>query len=285
MTIYCQGYIMTAKTEKDVRDAEVRLSGVQEELKQVSEALRQSETLFQSLIKNIPGVVYLCNCDSARTMHYIIKEIENAAGYPASDFINNNVRSFTSIIHPDDRARVAGAIEKAVAANKPYELEYRIMRRDGKIIWVQEKGRKVHSENHTVWLNGIIFDITRLKNTEEQLKQKNEQLRSIFHTAPIGIGVVSDKAFVEVNEQMCKITGYGQKELLGKSPSLLHDDIKEFERVLVIALSARENEIAEAGTRIIRKDGRKIDVLLHFSSLNPEMKSFTFTMTDVSKNK
>jgi PAS domain S-box-containing protein len=397
---------MTVKTKQNAGDADSRLAVVQEELKLVSEALHQSEVLFQSLIKNIPGIVYLCNCDKSWTMHYIVKEIEKITGYPASDFINNNVRSFASIIHPDDRLMVEKVIETAVDADKPYELEYRIICRNGKIIWVYEKGQKVLSENNIVWMNGIIFDvtkykqslmaldvateewqttfdsipnavfllnkecrivkcnqaaekllkkkkdsligreycetlcscgrapqknpckkmlksgrrekavcsfndriveitvspivnpqgqiygfvilfvdITRLKNAEEQLKQKNKQLRSIFHTAPIGIGVISSKAFVEVNEQMCEITGYSPKELLGKSPSLLHEDFKEFERVHAIAQSPKGNKVAVARTQIIRKDGRKVNVLLHFSSLNLKMNCFTFTMTDLSNNK
>lgn len=396
---------MTAKTEKNTDDAQARLLKVQEELKLVSEALRQSETLFQSLIKNIPGIVYLCNCDKSWTMHYIVREIEKITGYPASDFINNNVRSFASIIHPDDRSPVAKIVEKAVANNEPYELEYRIIRKDGKIIWVYEKGQKVHSEDGVIWLNGIIFDVTKykkslialdiaaeewkttfdaipnavfllnkecrivkcnlaaeklfkkkrssligqlyseavhncghlpekspclkllksgrrgkeicscnrrtveitvspvldresevygfvilfadvskLKNAEEQLRHKNKQLQSIFHTAPIGIGVVSERAFIQVNGQMCEITGYGPKELVGQSPRMLHENEEEFRRVHDIARSPRGSEVAIAKTRIVRKDGRKVDVLLHFSSLNLKMNSFTFTMTDLSKN-
>ncbi|MDD5598528.1 MAG: PAS domain-containing protein, partial [Victivallaceae bacterium] len=149
--------MMTAKT-RNAGNSHDRLNGLQEELKQVSEALRQSETLFQSLIKNIPGIVYLCNCDKSWTMHYIVKEIEKVTGYPASDFINNNVRSFASIIHPDDRALIEELVEKAVAENKPYELEYRVIRKDGEIIWFHEKGQKVHSENGNIWLNGIMSD-------------------------------------------------------------------------------------------------------------------------------
>ncbi|MDD5598056.1 MAG: PAS domain-containing protein, partial [Victivallaceae bacterium] len=132
----------------------------------------------------------------------------------------------------------------------------------------------------------ILFtDITRLKNAEEQLKHKNKQLQSIFHTAPIGICVISGRTFVQANEQMCEITGYSCKELIGKTPRMLHDCDAEYNRISDIVRSARGNEIAVVRTEITRKDGRKVDVLLHFSALNLKTDTFTFTVTDTSKNK
>ncbi|MCK4983721.1 MAG: PAS domain S-box protein, partial [Victivallaceae bacterium] len=153
-------------------------------MRQTEEALPQSEKQIQSLIKNIPGIVYLCYYDEHWTMHYMVKEIEKISGYPASDFINNNVRSYASIIHPDDLFLVDQAVEEGVLNNKPYEIEYRIIRKDGDIAWVYEKGQKVSSRDNKTWLNGIIFDITEHKQIAIALDMATEEWRVTFDAIP-----------------------------------------------------------------------------------------------------
>src|SRR3954453_10442875 len=61
---------------------------------------------LESLMHNVPGAVYRCALDSDWTMHLIGDEIERISGYPATDFIEHRERTYSSIIHPDHRARV-----------------------------------------------------------------------------------------------------------------------------------------------------------------------------------
>jgi PAS domain S-box-containing protein len=73
----------------------------------LSEAtLRKSEERFRSLVANIPGVVYRCAYDADRTMKFISDAIKEISGYPAADFMHNHVRTFASLIEPQDIARV-----------------------------------------------------------------------------------------------------------------------------------------------------------------------------------
>ena len=65
--------------------------------------LRANESLLRSLVDNIPGAIYRCACDRDWTMEWLSDEIEEIVGYPASDFIDNAVRTFASLEHPDDR--------------------------------------------------------------------------------------------------------------------------------------------------------------------------------------
>lgn len=394
---------MAGKAKKNTESMENQLARLEEELEQVSSALHQSENLFQTLIKNIPGVVYLCNYDKHWTMHYIVKEIENITGYPASDFINNNVRSFVSIIHPDDTALIDRTVRESVNNDKPYEMEFRIIRKDGEIIWVYEKGRQVHSSDNKTWLNGIILDvttykqnvieldiamkewkatfeampngvfllnkkcqiikcnkagckllaknkndiigkrycqaiynieqppqidpylkmfksgskqkeirklnnktveitvapitdkkgsiygsvilivdITSLKNTELQLKSKQKELQSIFHTAPVGIGVVNGTVFVKVNQQVCKLSGYKKEELIGKDTRMLYINDAEYKRFGDNYLHLRGSKIAKLKSYLKCKNGEEVKVAVNISCLNPDTNEFTFTVTDIS---
>ena len=68
--------------------------------------LRANEARFRSLIANIPDIVYRCSADEDWTMDFISPNVEEITGYPATDFLGDHVRSFASIIHPDDRDAV-----------------------------------------------------------------------------------------------------------------------------------------------------------------------------------
>lgn len=121
---------------------------------------------FASLVENIPGIVYQCALDEHWTMEYISPGVEEMTGYKPEEFIGNRVRSFASIIHPDDRVMVEEAVNQAVKHNQPYTIEYRVIDADWKISWVLEKGRATYSETgEPLWLDGVIFDLSVSKFT------------------------------------------------------------------------------------------------------------------------
>jgi PAS domain S-box-containing protein len=133
--------------------------------------LRANEALLRSLVANIPGAVYRCACDEHWTMELLSDEIETISGYPASDFIDSAVRTFTSVIDPDDREQVERSVMDAVDAGRPFELEYRIRRRDGGVRWVLERGQAQEAGDGRRWLDGAIFDITVRRAAEQALRE------------------------------------------------------------------------------------------------------------------
>jgi PAS domain S-box-containing protein len=132
--------------------------------------LRANEALLHSLVANIPGAVYRCACDEHWTMEWLSDEIEKISGYPASDFIDSTVRTFASVIDPDDREQVERSVMDAVDAGRPFELEYRIRRRDGGVCWVLERGQAQEAGDGRRWLDGAIFDITVRRAAEQALR-------------------------------------------------------------------------------------------------------------------
>jgi PAS domain S-box-containing protein len=133
--------------------------------------LRANEALLRSLVANLPGAVYRCACDEHWTMEWLSGEIEAISGYPASDFIGSAVRTFASVIDPDDREQVERSVLDAVDAGRPFELEYRIRRRDGGVRWVLERGQAQEAGDGRRWLDGAIFDITARRAAEQALRE------------------------------------------------------------------------------------------------------------------
>ena len=134
-----------------------------------SAILHANEVRLRTLIANVPGAIYRCANDPAWTMRLISDDIERISGYPSSDFVESTVRTFASIIHPDDRTYVERFIQQATEQGRIYSLEYRIVRADGSLAWVLDRGQQVPDGSGRIWLDGAIFDITDRKEAEEGL--------------------------------------------------------------------------------------------------------------------
>ena len=130
-----------------------------------------AESLLRSLMENVPGAIYRAVNDSEWTVLRVNDEIETITGYPATDFVDASV--LMSVTHPDDREPVESAIDAALGDGRPWVLEYRIVRADGGIRWVHERGVKTVDRDGREWIDGIIFDVTE-RRTAEQLRVERE---------------------------------------------------------------------------------------------------------------
>jgi PAS domain S-box-containing protein len=145
-----------------------------------AQALRVSETQFRTLVDNIPGIVYRCKIDQYRTVEFFSEAIE-LFGYGATDFIQNQVRSFASVIHPDDINAVHQEIAAALAQPRPYLVEYRFRNAVGDWRWVSDKGQGIFATDGSVLgLDGAIFDVHDRKQAEAALKQANAEMNALF---------------------------------------------------------------------------------------------------------
>jgi diguanylate cyclase (GGDEF)-like protein/PAS domain S-box-containing protein len=123
-----------------------------------------------ALVANVPGAIYRCSPSFDWAMEFISETVEAITGYCAEEFVENHVRSYASVIHPDDRARVEEVVTGALDQRAPFELEYRLLHADGSLRWVLERGQGIFDEHGAVaFLDGVICDITARKAAEDQL--------------------------------------------------------------------------------------------------------------------
>ena len=126
---------------------------------------------LESLVANVPGAIYRCALNSDWEMEFMSRGIEQITGYPASQFIGNEARSYASVIHPDDRGPVEDEVDACVARREPFTLEYRVLTADGEARWVHEQGRAIcGADGEVLYLDGSIFDIGERKRLEAQLE-------------------------------------------------------------------------------------------------------------------
>ena len=148
-----------------------------DERKLMVETLHDNEQQLYALVTCVPGAVYRFRIDSDWTLEFMSDEISTITGYPASTFMFNSVRSYRSIIHPDDREQVENKIRKGINKIEPFTVEYRIVDANDRLHWCSEKGRAVFSaDGEPLWLDGTIFDITGRRVAENELLRANEEL-------------------------------------------------------------------------------------------------------------
>ncbi len=200
------------------------------ERKQAEAALRESEERYRTLVNNLPGLAYRSLNDEHWTMLFFSEEIQRMTGYPAADFINNAVRSYTSIIHPDDRALVDRAVQAGVVAHQPFEMEYRLIRADGITIWVHEKGQGIYNSNgDLVWLDGVIIDISKHIRAEEE--QRNLQAQLLQAQKMESVGRLAGGVAHDFNNMLQTILGYSDLSLAQvEATSPVHEGLLEIRK-------------------------------------------------------
>lgn len=233
--------------------------------KQVELALKENERRYRTLVSHIPGMIYRCLPNEDWTVEFISDAIEGITGYSAQEIMSQTVPGIASLLHPEDLDGVQEQVDSALEQHYPFELEYRMIARDGSIRWVYEKGQGVWNEQEElVYLDGAIFDVSDRKFAEAQLKaslaEKEVLLREIHHRVKNNLNIiyslldmqsrqVSDPSLNELllDSQKRLKTMALIHEKLYCSKSLSRIDFAEYIHSLVLSISAsyrmRSNQI------------------------------------------
>ncbi len=133
---------------------------------------RSDDALLRSMLATVPGAIYRSAWHAGHRLELITDEIERISGYPADHFVASARRTLMSIVHPDDREAVRHAVATRTDDEAPFALEYRIVRADGEVRWVLDRGQLVPGPGGRLWLDGAVFDITERRAAEEALRRR-----------------------------------------------------------------------------------------------------------------
>jgi PAS domain S-box-containing protein len=146
---------------------------------------------FRSVAGNIKGFLYRCAADEAYTMLNMTIGFVALTGFPLSDMLNNAVRTFASLIHPDDLAEVDAAVARAFDRRDHWEVSYRLKCADGSWAWVKEKGCGIRdASDKLIYAEGFVVDASELRNANQRTAALASRLEAIVGAAN-GIGKIS----------------------------------------------------------------------------------------------
>jgi PAS domain S-box-containing protein len=132
---------------------------------------RASDHLLRTLLTHVPGVLYRSAWDRGYTVELISDEIERITGYPAADFVDTGRRTLVSIMHPDDVESVMARAAEATDGTS-FVLEYRLVCADGTVRWMIDRGQLVRGRSGRLWMDGVIIDVTDLREAEHALRRE-----------------------------------------------------------------------------------------------------------------
>ncbi|MCG7392185.1 EAL domain-containing protein [Microvirga sp. ACRRW] len=162
----------TVKVPWRQNDEIVGVVGISRDLTERLQAeadLIESKRQLDTLIDNLPGLVYQCSIAAPWPFTFISEGAEALSGYAASEFLENKL-TWGEIIHPDDVRMTEEAILESIPRKQVFNITYRITTRAGEVRWVADRGQCIYdASGEPLFLEGIISDVTAQKEAEEKI--------------------------------------------------------------------------------------------------------------------
>jgi PAS domain S-box-containing protein len=213
------------------------------------EMLRRSEEKYRNIVDNVNvGILVVQDFGIV----FSNTAISTFLGY-TTDELDNNPNPF-EFIFPDDRDMVVDRhVKRLKGEDAPETYAFRIVTKDGRIIWVELTGIRIDWEGKPATLN-FFRDITVRVQSEEKLREAIDYLENVFDNSAEAIGIVDQEGrFIKWNKMSTELYGYAFSEMKEKSFFDLYADKNELDNMLV---RLRKNSfVRDYEINMKRKDG------------------------------
>jgi len=143
---------------------------------QAEQALRAAEAKYRMLIEHIPAIVYQAALDETSSTLYVNEQVEKILGFSQAEWMADSQR-WLKQLYPRDLGQVLADMSRAHAGDTPMRSEFRILTRDGRVVWFGDEAVIVRdADDRPLFLQGIMLDITARKLAEDQIRQLNADL-------------------------------------------------------------------------------------------------------------
>jgi diguanylate cyclase (GGDEF)-like protein/PAS domain S-box-containing protein len=244
---------------------------------------------FRGLVERLPLLIYIDEPEPRSPNVYVSPQTTAMLGYTAEDWASSP-DFFVSICHPDDLERVIAETTRMLADGGQAPIEFRIVRRDGSVVWVRDEAVLVHDESgRPLCTQGYMLDITERKQREAELRQGDARTRAMLDAALDGIITIDHEgAIVEFNPAAERIFGRVRDDVLGQQmvdlivpPSLRAAHSKGFRHHLATGQSNVLGKRIEV--RGMRADGSEFPMELSIASVELAGEPvFTAYLRDIS---
>lgn len=222
------------------------------ERKIANQALQENEEKFRLIADNSPNMIYI---NVNRRIVYANKICENIMRYKISELCDSSF-DMMQLIHPDHHHLVKQNLSNHLQGQEISSYEIIILAKNGKNIPVIISTKLIHYKGEQAIL-GIVTDITKQKELQKEIDEKENRLRTILETTNEGVlaADLKTRKFVYANPEICEMFGYKSDEILQKNVKDLHP-LEALEDVIAKFEAQARGEIKlSANTPCRRKDG------------------------------
>ncbi|HSZ72592.1 MAG TPA: PAS domain S-box protein, partial [Cytophagaceae bacterium] len=264
-----------------VRDIDPRWHAEQT-LKKARKEIDEARNMLQSILDNTSAVVFIKNLQHQYLL--VNKQFENTFHVKLKDLYMKTDHSF----RPKELSDQLQTSDKEVfESKKSFTHEQTFVLEGKKMTLLSTKVPLYNDEGEVYALCGIATDITAQKNALELLEERDIRFTKLFHSSPVAMSLatVQPSQLIEVNQGFEQLTGYSQKEVLGKNSSEI-GIISPEERMRLFKLFNDQGFLKNYDMVLTTKDGTKKHVLISSDVIEIEHRTFSLNVyIDISIRK
>jgi PAS domain S-box-containing protein len=137
--------------------------------------LRAAEDRYRTLVERLPAITYVAELGADGPWHYVSPQIESILGFSPEEFLADPM-SWMNNVHPEDREIALAAEKLFQETHELFHAEYRMIARDGRILWFRDEGVMLQTaaSEQRLMMQGVLYDITEHKRLEDQLRHSQK---------------------------------------------------------------------------------------------------------------
>jgi len=179
---------------------------------------------YEDLLGSLDCVIWEGDPDTFQ-FRFVSEAAERLLGFPVQAWLERP-KFFSERLHPQDHDRVLAVCQRLTAVGQDYQLEYRLIAKDDRVVWVRDTVRVISARGRPVSCRGVILDISELKRVEEALALAQAHLLSLVTNAPVVLFVLDRNGVVTLCEgKALEAIGLKPSNFVGRrAPKLFADD-------------------------------------------------------------
>jgi len=228
------------------------------ERKLAEKALYESEERLKLAVEGTKAGLWDWNVQTGEMIYN--ERWAEIVGYNLEELKPGNIETWMNLCHPDDLKKSNELLEKHFRSElDSYECEARMKHKDGRWIWVLDRGKVSQRDKNgnPVRMTGTHIDITQRKKAEEEYRLSELRFRRIFEEGQFGITIAGpDYKFVDANPAFCRMIGYTVEELKTKTfADITHPERVETDTDMVHAITKGKIKHYKTEKKYVKKDG------------------------------
>ena len=178
--------------------------------------LRTSEARFRSLVERVPAITYMWDVNpppgSAPHM-YTSPQSLDVLGFTPEEW-GADPDLWVRQLHPDDRERILEATEKSEQSGEPFNVDYRLLTKDGRVVWLHDEAvvTEWDSAGRPRVMQGVLMDVTHRMELETELRRRTQELERLSMTDEL-TGLLNPRGFELIGDHEMKVADRTKRPL------------------------------------------------------------------------
>jgi PAS domain S-box-containing protein len=248
--------------------------------KQASGSKNYSDSHQKTLVEQSPVAVYVETPENnADSSVYISPQIEIITGYTPTEW--NALGFWRAAVHPEDQKKFSDENERTNKDGEPFDMEYRILRKDGAVTWVRDIARLARDAyGNPIYWYGNLIDISDQKKMKSAITQGEGGLPETFQTSPIAACITTqdDGIFLDVNDAYLRFSGYTRDQLIGHNSVGVHFSNTETRERWLHEFIKSNSSLSSQDVSFTTANGQQLKAIAFYEGMEVDGKKAVLSM-------